>query len=55
MRTIIANLKPSLTITITYKIIIWNDPITFFLGAILGIVLWLLGGIYRLKFTKNDN
>ncbi|MDX1798833.1 MAG: hypothetical protein R3255_09310 [Candidatus Lokiarchaeia archaeon] len=44
-----------LTITIIYKIFIWNDPITFLLGALLGIVLWLPGGIYRLKFTKNDN
>jgi len=44
-----------LIITVVYKIFLWNDPITFFLGALLGIVLWLPGGIYRLKFIKNDN
>jgi hypothetical protein len=44
-----------LIITIAYKIFLWNDPITFFLGALLGIVLWLPGGIYRVKFIRNDN
>jgi hypothetical protein len=44
-----------LIITIVYKIFLWNDPITFILGALLGIVLWLPGGIYRLKFIKNNN
>ncbi len=44
-----------LSITIIYKIFLWNDPITFFLGALLGIVLWFPGGIYRLKFARNDN
>jgi hypothetical protein len=40
------------TITIVYKIFIWNDPITFFLGALLGIVIWFPGGMYRLKVRK---
>jgi hypothetical protein len=44
-----------LIITIVYKFFFWNDPITFFLGALLGIALWLPGGIYRVKFIKNAN
>lgn len=41
-----------LIITIVYKFFLWNDSITFFLGGLLGIVLWLPGGIYRLKIQK---
>ncbi|MFW9971213.1 MAG: hypothetical protein ACFFDF_13555 [Candidatus Odinarchaeota archaeon] len=41
-----------LTITIVYKIYIWNDLITFLLGALLGIVLWLPGFLFRLKIIK---
>lgn len=38
-----------LIITIVYKIFLWNDPITFLFGTILGIILWLPGCLYRLK------
>ncbi|MFW9948378.1 MAG: hypothetical protein ACFFDX_16245 [Candidatus Odinarchaeota archaeon] len=38
-----------LIITIIYKIFLWNDPITFILGAILGVFLWIPGFLYRLK------
>ena len=38
-----------LLITGIYKLFLWNDPITFLLGAILGIALWLPGFLYRLK------
>ncbi|MFW9820807.1 MAG: hypothetical protein ACFFE5_14450 [Candidatus Thorarchaeota archaeon] len=41
-----------LIITIIYKFFLWNDPITFFLGGLLGIILWLPGGIYRLRIHK---
>lgn len=44
-----------LIITIIYKIFFWNDPITFFLGALLGILVWIPGMIYRSKFIRNDN
>ncbi|MFX1495690.1 MAG: hypothetical protein ACFFBZ_15505 [Promethearchaeota archaeon] len=42
-----------LIITIIYKIFLWNDPLTFLLGATLGIVLWIPGFFYRLKKVKN--
>jgi len=38
-----------LLITGIYKLFLWNDHITFLLGAILGIALWLPGFLYRLK------
>ena len=38
-----------LFITMIYKIFLWNDPITFLLGALLGIVLWLPEFIYKRK------
>jgi len=38
-----------LIITGIYKLFLWNDHITFLLGAILGIFLFLPGFIYRLK------
>lgn len=41
-----------LIITLVYKIFIWNDPITFILGAIAGIVLWIPGFLYQLKKKK---
>lgn len=41
-----------LIITIIYKIIFWNDPITFFLGLILGIAIWLPGYTYRIKLYE---
>lgn len=41
-----------LIITIIYKIFMWYDPITFLLGALLGISLWLPGFIYRKKIIK---
>ncbi|MGB5911000.1 MAG: hypothetical protein WBH31_07405 [Promethearchaeia archaeon] len=41
-----------LIITTIYKIFLWNDPITFSLGAIVGIVLWIPGFFYRLKKVK---
>ncbi|MFX1394749.1 MAG: hypothetical protein ACFFAH_14405 [Promethearchaeota archaeon] len=41
-----------LFITIIYKIIFWNDPITFSFGLILGIAIWLPGYIYRMKYYK---
>ncbi|MFX1589626.1 MAG: hypothetical protein ACFFC1_15860 [Promethearchaeota archaeon] len=39
-------------ITIIYKIFLWNDPITFVLGAILGFVLWIPEFLYWLKKVK---
>lgn len=41
-----------LIITIIYKLVLWNDPITFILGTILGIVIWLPGFLLRLKIKK---
>ena len=38
-----------LIITGFYKIFLWNDLITFLLGAVLGIALWVPGFFYRLK------
>lgn len=38
-----------LIITMIYKIILWNDPITFLLGALLGIALWLPEFLYQRK------
>ena len=38
-----------LLITLIYKIFLWNDPITFILGALLGAILWFPGFIYRYK------
>lgn len=38
-----------LIITIIYKIFLWDDPITFLLGALFGMTLWLPGFIYRKK------
>ncbi|MHA2226643.1 MAG: hypothetical protein ACXAC8_15640 [Candidatus Hodarchaeales archaeon] len=38
-----------LLITIFYKIIYWNDPITFILGGIVGFIVWLPGFAYRSK------
>jgi hypothetical protein len=36
-----------LIITILYKIIFWNDPFTFLLGALLGTAIWIPGYLYR--------
>jgi len=38
-----------LCITAIYKIFLWEDSITFLLGTLLGIILWLPGYIYRLR------
>jgi len=38
-----------LIITVIYKIFLWNDPITFLLGALLGIALWLPEFLYQRK------
>ncbi len=38
-----------LVITGVYKLLIWNDPFTFVLGAIVGIALWVPGFLYQLK------
>ncbi|MFX1314402.1 MAG: hypothetical protein ACFE9T_00930 [Promethearchaeota archaeon] len=43
-----------LIITLIYKIIIWSDPITFLMGALLGIGIWFPGFLYRLKKNKNE-
>lgn len=43
-----------LIITIIYKIYLWNDPITFFLGALLGIALWIPGFLYRFKIGRKE-
>lgn len=41
-----------LAITIIYKIFLWKDPITFLLGVIVGIILWIPGFLFRLKKVK---
>ncbi|MFW9773279.1 MAG: hypothetical protein ACFFEO_14075 [Candidatus Thorarchaeota archaeon] len=41
-----------LIITAVYKIFIWNDPITFILGALVGIIIWVSGFFYQLKKKK---
>ncbi|MFX1291069.1 MAG: hypothetical protein ACFFAG_08940 [Promethearchaeota archaeon] len=38
-----------LIITGYYKIFLWNDPTTFLLGAVLGVILWVPGFFYRLR------
>ena len=43
-----------LIITMIYKFYLWNDPITFLLGALLGILLWFPGFLYRLKIVKGQ-
>lgn len=46
-----------LILTMIYKIFLWNDPITFLLGTILGIGLWLPGFFYlqkKLYYVVND-
>jgi len=42
-----------LIIIIIYKVFLWHDPVTFLLGALLGITLWFSGFFYRK--TKNKN
>jgi hypothetical protein len=44
-----------LIITGYYKIFLWSDPITFSLGAIFGVGLWLPGFLYRQRKMKKDN
>ena len=41
-----------LIITGFYKILLWDDLITFVLGAALGIALWVPGFFHRLKKVK---
>ncbi|MFX0028803.1 MAG: hypothetical protein ACFE8B_06310 [Candidatus Hermodarchaeota archaeon] len=42
-------------LTAIYKIFLWGDPLTFLLGALLGIILWLPGFLFRLKrFEKKS-
>lgn len=41
-----------LIITIIFKIFLWYDPVTFLLGALLGISLWVPGFLYRKKIKK---
>ena len=41
-----------LFITVIYKLMIWNDIITFILGVLLGIAVWIPGFIYRMRFFK---
>ncbi len=43
-----------LVITIIFKIYLWNDSITFLLGVLLGITLWLPGFIYRLRIFRKE-
>ncbi len=43
-----------LIITIYYKFFLWNDPITFFLGVLLGIILWIPGFLCRKRYVKNE-
>ncbi len=42
-----------LIITVIYKWFLWNEVVTFLLGAIAGIVLWVPGFLYRLKEVEN--
>ncbi len=44
-----------LLITSYYKIFLWNDPITFFLGLLLGIVIWIPGHFYRSRYIKESS
>jgi len=41
-----------LIITIIYKLILWSDPITFFVGIVLGVVIWLPGFFFRRKWLE---
>jgi hypothetical protein len=38
-----------LIVIMIFKIFLWNDPITFFLGGLLGVALWLPGYVFRMK------
>jgi len=44
-----------LFITFYYKIFLWNDPLTFILGFLLGIVIWFPGYVYRSKYIKRSS
>jgi hypothetical protein len=39
----------TLLITVIFKLFVWNDPLTFLLGALVGIGIWFLGYLYREK------
>ena len=41
-----------LTITTFHKIFLWHDPITFFLGIVLGIAVWFSGFVLRSKYNE---
>jgi hypothetical protein len=42
-----------LIITIICKLIIWNDPITFILGGIVGLIIWFIAFVIdKIKFGK---
>ncbi len=43
-----------LGLTMYYKLFLWKDPITFTLGFILGIMLWIPGHLYRLNILKTE-
>ncbi len=43
-----------LIITIYFKFFLWNDPITFFLGILFGIILWIPGFFYRKRDIKEE-
>lgn len=41
-----------LVITAVYKLMLWNDPITFLLGSLVGIMIFTPGMFYRIKRTS---
>jgi hypothetical protein len=41
-----------LVIIMIYKIFFWDDPTTFILGALIGVILWVPGFLYRHKKDK---
>jgi hypothetical protein len=36
-------------LTAFYKLVLWGDPVTFLLGSLVGVILWLPGFYYRLR------
>jgi hypothetical protein len=41
-----------LTITVIFKFFLWNDPMTFLMGVLLGVIFWIPGYFIRQNLVK---